>query len=64
MTTCRRCGSHENVHRGLCAACHRLPEVRDEAVRHPAEPDVEPAHDRPWVARSAFTARTRRNPRT
>lgn len=64
MSTCRHCGSHEDVTRGVCARCHGRAELRDEATRHPAEPDVEPAHDRPWVARSAFTGRTRRNPRT
>ncbi|MFA5885450.1 MAG: hypothetical protein WDA60_16485 [Acidimicrobiia bacterium] len=64
MSTCRHCGSHEKVSQGLCERCHGLPELRDEATRRPASPDVEPAHDRPWVARSAFTARTRRNPRT
>jgi hypothetical protein len=64
MTTCRHCGSHENVTKGLCERCHGLPELQDEANRHPSSPDVEPAHDRPWVARSAFTGRTRRNPRT
>jgi len=64
MSTCRSCGSHDNVAQGLCERCHGSPELQEEAARHPAAPDLEPAHDRPWVARSAFTGRTRRNPRT
>ena len=63
MATCRRCGSPDDVHHGLCPECHRLrPDAAD--VRPPEPPDLEPPHDRPWVARSAFTGRRRRNPRT
>lgn len=64
MSTCRHCGTHEGVTRGLCARCHGRRELEDPAIHIPAAPDLEPSHDRPWVARSAFTGRTRRNPRT
>ncbi|MCZ7527220.1 MAG: hypothetical protein M5U14_13065 [Acidimicrobiia bacterium] len=71
MKVCLECGSEVNVHRGLCRSCRERAQGRGEAVAEdtnlehlPPEPDVEPAHDRPWVARSAFTGRTRRSPRT
>lgn len=64
MRKCRRCGSRVRVARGLCEVCRTAPEVDNEAARPPARPDLEPPHDRPWVARSAFTRRIRRNPRS
>jgi hypothetical protein len=35
--------------------------TRNEAPTH--QPDLEPAHDQPWVPRSALTDRLRRSPR-
>jgi hypothetical protein len=61
MKTCRRCGSGEGVRRGLCARCRA---GTDGTEATPTEADVEPPHDRPWVARSAFTRRVRRSPRS
>jgi hypothetical protein len=63
MKTCRNCGGTEQVRRGLCERCRAEP----ASPRHPSaerDPALEPLHDRPWVARSAFTRRTRRSPRT
>lgn len=60
--TCRRCGSHTDVDRGLCAVC----QSRGREQRHPQQhdnPDLEPPRDRPWVPRSAFAGRKRRSPR-
>lgn len=59
--TCERCGSAARLRRGLCRRCRRMEPTQGHL---PAEPDLEPAHDRPWVARSAFTGRKRRSPRT
>jgi hypothetical protein len=61
-TTCRNCGGRNTVRHGLCAQCRE--HGRTGATRMPRPPDLEPMHDRPWVARSAFTGRTRRSPRT
>jgi hypothetical protein len=51
---CRRCGTSEGVHRGLCRRCREfelgrgLPvELRDEEL--PAAPSLEPRKDRPWT---------------
>ncbi len=64
MKTCRRCGGHEDVHRGLCVGCRGASVAPDPEERAPEAPSLEPPHDRPWVARSAFTRRTRRSPRS
>jgi hypothetical protein len=65
MKTCRHCGANDDVRHGVCERCRRHPEmVADPTVPEPSTPLIEPAHDRPWVARSAFTGRTRRSPRT
>lgn len=69
MVVCRECGTDVDVHRGMCRHCRERargadmgPVVeRDQPM--PKSPDLEPPHDRPWVARSAFTGRTRRSPR-
>jgi hypothetical protein len=58
---CRRCHETKAVKRGLCERC-RAEDVRAE--HPPMTPSIEPLHDRPWVARSAFTGRKRRSPRT
>jgi hypothetical protein len=63
MKMCRRCGARDDVRRGLCGEC-RGREVGSERETLPPEPLVEPLHDRPWVARSAFTRRIRRSPRS
>jgi hypothetical protein len=63
MGTCRHCGAKDDVRHGVCKQCRRHPE-RIEAGPAPDTPVIEPAHDRPWVARSAFTGRARRSPRT
>ena len=57
---CRRCGTMEQVHRNLCRECRARVAARTPA---PPEPWLEPPHDRPWGARSAFVGRTRRSPR-
>jgi len=59
--TCRHCGGHEDVRHGVCVDCRgHAAEAKEPA---PEDPSLEPAHDRPWVARSAFTGRKRRSPR-
>lgn len=63
MKTCQHCGGHDDVRQGECGTCRFL-HVRTTERPRPPDPDLEPAHDRPWVARSAFTGRTRRSPRT
>ncbi|MFI5047694.1 MAG: hypothetical protein ACHQIG_11580 [Acidimicrobiia bacterium] len=61
MNACRNCGREAKLHHGLCEDCT----TKEAAVeRVPTEPSLEPAHDRPWVARSAFVGRKRRSPRT
>jgi len=35
---------------------------QDQRVDPTHQPDLEPAHDQPWVPRSSFTARVRRSP--
>lgn len=63
MKTCQHCGGHDDVRADGCAACRFL-HVRTTERPRRRDPDLEPAHDRPWVARSAFTGRTRRSPRS
>jgi hypothetical protein len=63
MKTCQHCGGHGDVRNGECSTCRVRHLHTPEAPRR-RDPDLEPAHDRPWVARSAFTGRTRRSPRT
>jgi hypothetical protein len=58
---CRLCGSHDDMHRGLCGRCRSVEHEEAERLHH--GPTVEPPHDRPWVARSAFVGRKRRSPR-
>jgi hypothetical protein len=59
---CRHCGGHDDVHHGVCAQCRDL--GHEEARSTPRrDPDVGALHDRPWIARSAFTGRKRRSPR-
>ena len=60
--TCRNCGGTVRVRQGLCKRCRA--EARDLHPSSQHDPSLEPAHDRPWVARSAFTGRTRRSPRS
>jgi hypothetical protein len=61
MKMCRRCHEEKAVKRGLCARCWKEDVLADHP---PMAPSIEPLHDRPWVARSAFTGRKRRSPRT
>ena len=65
MATCRGCGNHEDVRHGLCCVCRDL-DHQDKRLgaREPAAAEIEQAHDQPWIARSAFTGRQRRSPRT
>lgn len=65
MAICGVCGGHEDVRHGLCGACRDV-EHRDTRPEpgEPDAPELEQAHDQPWVARSAFTGRRRRSPRT
>ena len=69
MKVCRECGTHEDVRRGLCRRCRARarshePSPAEQADAHPpAQGDLEPAHDQPWVPRSAFADRVRRSPR-
>jgi hypothetical protein len=62
MKTCRNCGERKRVRNGLCKDCRALPPEAHPTSQH--DPSLEPPHDRPWVARSAFTRRTRRSPRS
>lgn len=59
---CERCKGVEDVHRGLCRHCRGLLLTGETVGRGrqrgpreegavPAPPDVEPAHDRPWIHR-------------
>lgn len=65
MRSCQRCGGRKGVRHGLCAKCRLVgPEAESENELPPPEPSLEPLHDRPWVARSAFTRRIRRSPRS
>lgn len=63
MKTCRQCGGHEEVRRGVCAACRTRSGELAAEEEVPEEPSLEPSHDRPWVARSLFVGRKRRSPR-
>jgi hypothetical protein len=56
---CHECGRRAELRGGVCAACRG---AQPSSRRH--DPDLEPQHDRPWVARSAFTGRKRRSPRS
>lgn len=64
METCRHCGGHDEVRHGTCAACRLAGVAGEPEAAVPEDPALEPPKDRPWVARSAFTSHTRRNPRT
>ncbi len=64
MDTCRHCGGHEEVRHGTCSTCRLAGHAAEPHTELPDAPELEPAKDRPWVARSAFVGRTRRNPRT
>jgi hypothetical protein len=46
--------------RGLLRRFRRERDTRQEPTH---QEDTEPAHDQPWVPRSAFTDRVRRSPR-
>lgn len=61
MAVCQQCGRNRRLRGGLCRRCRQGEPAREQP---PTDPDLEPAHDRPWVARSAFTGRKRRSPRT
>lgn len=64
MEHCQDCGSTHDVQQGRCATCRRLHVGHGEdQVESPRDASIEPAHDQPWVPRSAFTDRLRRNPR-
>ncbi|MGE0881567.1 MAG: hypothetical protein AB7L13_05680 [Acidimicrobiia bacterium] len=64
METCRECGSHDDVRHGRCVTCRAEGPLAKDALTHlPDEPDLEPAHDRPWVSRSAALLHNNRSPR-
>jgi hypothetical protein len=64
MKKCRQCGRTDGVRHGLCETCRERQRAESESELAPQEPSIEPMHDRPWVARSAFTRRSRRSPRS
>ena len=64
MEQCHDCGSTDDVQHGRCGPCRRTHEGHAEhRPEEGREPDLEPARNQPWIPRSAFTGRTRRNPR-
>ena len=59
---CVRCKGVDDVHRGLCRHCRALllteetpggapASIPDHDDAVPSPPDIEPAHDRPWIHR-------------
>ena len=58
LQPCEQCGETAVLHEGLCKHCRHGTRVGRPRAEHPpvgerthAEPDLEPAHDRPWVHR-------------
>ena len=53
---------HRSRHGGAMARRLARPGMPRRNLEHPT--NLEPAQNQPWVARSAFTGRSRRSPRT
>lgn len=65
-TTCRVCGSHEDVRHGHCASC-RLTHAHQPGEEAGTTSEDTARHrltNQPWTAKSAFVGRKRRSPRT
>ena len=64
-TKCRECGEARELHDGLCWSCREREGSAAASARGPREqaPDVEPAHDQPWVPTNQLADKVRRSPR-
>lgn len=60
---CRECGETGTLRNGLCQRCHEREGGKDAHGRPLEPPDLEPAHDQPWVPTNQLADKVRRSPR-